>query len=90
MPMQVWVVVHVERARRGGDYHAPVGVCSTMVKVEELVARRFPKLTRYLADPGEFGERGGRFVEVIEGVQQGDEWVRVDRVVVDDPTLLVG
>lgn len=85
--MQVWVVQHVERARRGNDYSTLVGVRSTFAGVEVLVSRRFPKLTLYQADPGEFGERGGRFVEVIDGVPCGDESVRVDRVTVDDAAV---
>lgn len=75
---RMWVM------RQGGEV---IGIRSTFAKVERTIARRFPRLTSYIADPGEFSTAGGRFVETVDlGEPTPDGSVRVDRLIVDDPT----
>lgn len=84
---QVWVMTLVETpSMEPRPVHTLVGVRSSLAKVEAKVARWRPNLTRYEADPGEFSERGGRFVDPNAAPWTDPPFVRVDRVVVDDPT----
>lgn len=79
---RVWVVHEIESGDVPGSMTL-IGARSSLREVDRLVLKRWPKFSRYEADPGEFSGRGGRYVEAQNPGVFGH--IRVDLVVVDDP-----